>query len=56
VNGSAAHKAHPKDIIIIAAYANYSEMELQTFRPKLIYVDERNGIVDQRHQIPAQAA
>jgi len=56
VNGAAAHKAHPKDIIIIAAYANYSEMELQTFRPKLIYVDERNGIVDQRHQIPAQAA
>ena len=56
VNGAAAHKAPPKDIIIIAAYANYSEMELQTFRPKLIYVDERNGIVDQRHQIPAQAA
>ena len=56
VNGAAAHKAHPKDIIIIAAYANYSEMELQAFRPKLIYVDECNNIVDQRHQIPAQAA
>jgi len=56
INGAAAHKAHPKDIIIIAAYASYSEMELQTFRPKLIYVDESNNIVDQRHQIPAQAA
>ncbi|MFZ5502804.1 MAG: aspartate 1-decarboxylase [Pseudomonadota bacterium] len=56
VNGAAAHKAQPDDIVIIAAYARYTEIELQAFHPKLIYVDERNGIVDQRHQIPVQAA
>ena len=56
VNGAAAHKANPGDIIIIAAYANYSELELQRYQPKLVYVDEMNRILDQRSSIPVQAA
>lgn len=56
VNGAAAHKASPGDIIIIAAYANYSELELQRYHPKLVYVDEMNRILDQRDSIPVQAA
>ena len=56
VNGAAAHKADPGDIIIIAAYANYSELELQRYQPKLVYVDEMNRILDQRDSIPVQAA
>ena len=56
VNGAAAHKANPGDIIIIAAYANYSELELQRYQPKLVYVDEMNRILDQRDSIPVQAA
>ncbi len=56
VNGAAAHKANPGDILIIATYATYSELELQKFHPQLIYVDERNRIVAQRDNIPAQAA
>ena len=56
VNGAAAHKAGPGDIIIIAAYANYSELELQRYQPKLVYVDEMNRILDQRDSIPVQAA
>jgi aspartate 1-decarboxylase len=56
VNGAAAHKAHPKDIIIIASYANYSELELEKFAPQLVYVDNRNRIQSQRNSIPAQAA
>ena len=56
VNGAAAHKASPGDIIIIAAYANYSELELQRYHPKLVYVDEMNRIIDQRDSIPVQAA
>ena len=56
VNGAAAHKANPGDILIIATYAMYSELELQKFNPQLVYVDEHNRIVAQRDQIPVQAA
>jgi len=56
VNGAAAHKAKPGDLLIIATYARYSEAELQQFSPQLVYVDELNRIVASRSQIPAQAA
>ncbi len=56
VNGAAAHKADPGDILIIATYAMYSELELQKFHPQLVYVDEQNRIIAQRDNIPAQAA
>ena len=56
VNGAAAHKANPCDILIIATYATYTEMELQQYHPQLIYVDEHNRILDRRDQIPVQAA
>ena len=56
VNGAAAHKANPGDIVIIASYAAYNEIELQKFRPQLVYVDEGNRIVETRRDIPVQAA
>ena len=56
VNGAAAHKANPGDILIIASYAMYSELELQKYHPQLVYVDEHNRIIAQREQIPVQAA
>jgi aspartate 1-decarboxylase len=56
VNGAAAHKASPGDIIIIASYAMYNEIELQKYHPQLVYVDEHNRIIAQRDQIPMQAA
>ena len=56
VNGAAAHKANPQDILIIASYANYSELELEKFHPQLVYVDSNNRIQSQRNAIPAQAA
>ena len=56
VNGAAAHKANPGDIVIIASYAMYNEIELQKYHPQLVYVDERNRIVTQRDKIPVQAA
>ena len=56
VNGAAAHKANPGDILIIATYAMYTELELQKYHPKLVYVDEHNRVVAQRDQIPVQAA
>ncbi len=56
VNGAAAHKAHPKDIIIIASYANYSELELEKYAPQLVYVDTQNRILHAKREIPVQAA
>lgn len=56
VNGAAAHKAEPGDILIIAAYAALSESELHNFHPRLVYVDERNRITSQRNHIPTQAS
>jgi aspartate 1-decarboxylase len=56
VNGAAAHKASPGDIIIIASYAVYHEIELEKFTPQLVYVDGDNRIQSQRNAIPAQAA
>jgi len=56
VNGAAARKAAPGDILIIATYAVYNELELEKFKPELVYVDAMNRIKDKRHQIPVQAA
>ncbi|MSP86478.1 MAG: aspartate 1-decarboxylase [Methylotenera sp.] len=56
VNGAAAHKAQPQDIMIIASYANYHEIELLKFSPQLVYVDDQNRILSQRNAIPVQAA
>lgn len=56
INGAAARKASPGDLLIIASYASYSELELQKYLPKLVYVDAHNRIVDKRGSIPVQAA
>jgi aspartate 1-decarboxylase len=56
VNGAAAHKANPGDILIIAAFSIYSELELQKYHPTLVYVDEHNHIIGKRDTIPVQAA
>ncbi|HET9112691.1 MAG TPA: aspartate 1-decarboxylase [Burkholderiales bacterium] len=56
VNGAAAHKAAPGDILIIAAFAAYDESELENYAPRLIYVDEMNRIKHRRFGIAVQTA
>ena len=56
VNGAAARKADPGNLLIIASYASYTELELEKFKPQLVYVDHDNRIVNQRRDIPVQAA
>jgi len=56
VNGAAARKAAPGDILIIAAYATYDEKELQAFKPDLVYVDAHNRIKRKRSSVPVQVA
>lgn len=56
VNGSAARKAAPGDILIIASFSSYDEAELSKYEPALIYADANNRIARIGHNIPAQAA
>ncbi|MDE2260759.1 MAG: aspartate 1-decarboxylase [Betaproteobacteria bacterium] len=55
VNGAAARKAQVGDILIIAIYASYTEAELETFEPRLVYVDANNRIKRQGFRIPLQS-
>jgi len=56
VNGSAARRASPGDLLIIASFALYEEAELAKHRPSLIYVDGKNRMVRTGHAIAVQAA
>ena len=56
VNGAAARKAAPGDVLIIASYAVYNDVELQRYKPELVYVDGRNRIKASRDHIPVQLA
>jgi len=56
VNGAAAHKAAPGDLIIIAAYAALDRNELADFAPSLVYPGSDNRIERTSASIPAQAA
>ena len=56
VNGAAARKAAPGDLLIIASYGTVNEVELERFEPRLVYVDARNRIVSERSSIPCQMA
>lgn len=56
VNGAAAHKASPGDLLIICAYGVLEERELALFKPRLVYVDARNRITHTRNAIPVQVA
>ena len=55
INGAAAHKAEPDDLIIIAAYARLNEQELKIYKPTLVYVNELNQITHTNTKIPVQA-
>ena len=56
VNGAAARRAAVGDILIIACYSAYNELELQKYEPKLVYVDGRNRIQRKGSAIPVQMA
>lgn len=44
LNGAAARKAHVGDTVIIVAYANFDESELNEYAPTVVLVDESNKI------------
>ncbi|TQV64327.1 MAG: aspartate 1-decarboxylase [Sulfurovum sp.] len=46
LNGAAARKVHVGDKIIIIAYASMSFEEADSYKPKVVIVDEDNNIVE----------
>jgi len=56
VNGAAAHKASPGDVIIICSYVQLDQRELAIFKPTLVYLNESNRITHTRNTIPVQVA
>lgn len=56
INGAAAHKAQPKDKIIICTYADFSEAEADAHKPALVYLNTDNKIIRTANVIPTQAA
>ncbi|MDQ2972180.1 MAG: aspartate 1-decarboxylase [Rhodanobacteraceae bacterium] len=54
VNGSAAHRAQPGDLIIIAAFVTLTQVEAEQFQPTLVYVDAANRITHTNRSIPKQ--
>jgi len=56
VNGAAAHKANPGDVVIICIYTQVNQQELANFKPTLVYLDENNKITHCRDNIPRQVA
>jgi len=56
VNGAAAHKANPGDRVIICTYGIFEKNELAHFKPKLVYLDDKNQIQRMSNAIPVQVA
>jgi aspartate 1-decarboxylase len=56
VNGAAAHKARRGDLLIIAAYAAYTEAEIAKHQPDLVFVDANNAIKEKRATVQVQKA
>jgi len=46
INGAAAHLVHPGDLVILIAYGQLDEKELEGYAPRVVFVDELNRVVE----------
>lgn len=44
LNGAAAHRAGPGDIIIVATFAEFDDAVARTHRPRVVFVDGKNRV------------
>lgn len=55
VNGAAAHKASPGDVLIIATFISMTDKEAEKFKPKMVYFEEdSNQISHTKNTIAVQ--
>ena len=48
LNGAAARKAQVGDLLIICTYATMTDEHAATYRPKVLLLDEKNGVKEFR--------
>ncbi len=53
INGAAARLAVKGDIILILSYCHIEDDEARHFRPKVIYVDAKNTIIEAERMVEA---
>ncbi|TLE00133.1 aspartate 1-decarboxylase [Helicobacter japonicus] len=51
LNGAAARKVQVGDVIIIVAYASYTQDELTTYKPTIVQVGENNEILSITNEV-----
>ncbi len=56
MNGAAARRVQVGDRIIIAAYGQCSEQEGDSYKPKLVYLNQDNSVERTSNTIPVQLA
>ena len=49
INGAAAHLVFPGDIVILLSYGVMDELEARSVKPRGVFVDEDNRIVERGH-------
>jgi aspartate 1-decarboxylase len=54
MNGAAARKVQVGDRVIIAAYGEFNEAELEAYKPKLVYLNEDNTVERSANTIAMQ--
>jgi aspartate 1-decarboxylase len=55
INGAAARMVAPQDLVIIASFVSMSNAEALVHEPKLVFVDNRNRMLDTRKEVAGQA-
>jgi aspartate 1-decarboxylase len=55
INGAAAHKVRKGDLVIIAAFSWMEEDEARRWKPRVVFVDEKNRAVELREERGGQA-
>ena len=53
LNGAAAHKVTPGDLLIICSYAELDEDEVRRHKPTVVFVDAENRVVEKEDAVIA---
>jgi len=53
INGAAARLVAKGDIILILSYCHIEDDEARHFRPKVVYVDAKNAIIETKRMVEA---
>lgn len=52
INGAAARLVHPGDKIIIASFGYFPAEEAASYKPKVVFLDEKNRVKELRKEFP----